>query len=359
MEVETDFESPISQQANSLATTPSFTGNQRKRARAADDTDSPSARGKREKARERQRRKRERDRHLLAGHIPQPSSPPAVPAFDVGISPPDGPQSPANPPPIPQPVPPTQNPAPGPEEAARRERVRAAARERQRKHRAVVKARRMAELGMTLVDPNVENQPLGYRLNEHGQYEPIIDEALLAQIQGADPRFPLVSPHATPGQTFATLILMSTQCNPSLKTHLLRTLHMSNEELVQFEPIIAAAWDHWNHQRAMHYAQAADQQEPTPSSSSHENGVGHSEVNQMSYATESNEFRNRFHRPLTAPSPFQPIPPANPGSKPTNDGSIDPSLATPATRETSAVRAENGQGNEVGSVDRGDQSDGE
>lgn len=108
----------------------------------------------------------------------------------------------------------------------------------------------------------------------------------------------------------------------------------------------------------MHYAQAADQQEPTPSTSSHENGVGqHSEVNQMSYGAESNEFRNRFHRPLTAPSPFQPIPPANPGSRPSNEGSIDPSLATPATRETSAVRAENAQGNEA--VDAADQSDGE
>lgn len=256
MEGETDFESPISQQPNSLTATPSYSGAQRKRARAADDTESPSARGKREKARERQRRKRERDRHLLAGHIPQPSSPSAVPTFDVGISPADGPQSPANPPPIPQPPPPQpQQPAQGPEDAARRERVRAAARERQRKHRAVVKARRMAELGMSLVDPNVENQPLGYRLNEDGQYEPIIDEALLAQIQGADPRYPLVSPHATPGQTFATLILMSTNCNPSLKTHLLRTLHMTNEELLQFEPIIAAAWDHWNHQVCSGYSQ--------------------------------------------------------------------------------------------------------
>jgi len=37
-----------------------------------------------------------------------------------------------------------------PEEIAKRERVRASARERQRKHRAGVKAKRMAELGMAI-----------------------------------------------------------------------------------------------------------------------------------------------------------------------------------------------------------------
>jgi hypothetical protein len=53
---------------------------------------------------------------------------------------------------------------------------------------------------------------------------------------------------ATPGQTFAHLLMTSATLNHNMKHHLLRTMQMTNEELNSFEPIIAAAWDHWNHQ---------------------------------------------------------------------------------------------------------------
>lgn len=63
-----------------------------------------------------------------------------------------------------------------------------------------------------------------------------------------EPPFPAPQPHTTPGQTFASMLLLSFSCAPLLKQHLLRTLHMSDEELISFEPIIAAAWDHWDNE---------------------------------------------------------------------------------------------------------------
>ena len=49
------------------------------------------------------------------------------------------------------------------------------------------------------------------------------------------------------GQTFASTLLLSFSCAPLLKQHLLRTLHMSNEELASLEPVLAHAYDHWDH----------------------------------------------------------------------------------------------------------------
>lgn len=98
----------------------------------------------REKARERQRRKRERDRAMVnemmadamsSDAIAQPNS---GDSFDVASS-----RRKA----VGKKVDLTQLP---PEEAAKRARFRLAARERQRKHRAGVKAKRMAELGMAI-----------------------------------------------------------------------------------------------------------------------------------------------------------------------------------------------------------------
>jgi hypothetical protein len=50
------------------------------------------------------------------------------------------------------------------------------------------------------------------------------------------------------GQTFASTLLLSFSCAPLLKQHILRTLSMTNEELASLEPIIAQAWDQWDHQ---------------------------------------------------------------------------------------------------------------
>jgi hypothetical protein len=60
-----------------------------------------------------------------------------------------------------------------------------------------------------------------------------------------DPAFP---PGHNGGQTFASTLLLSFSCAPLLKQHILRTLSMTNEELASLEPIIAQAWDQWDHQ---------------------------------------------------------------------------------------------------------------
>jgi hypothetical protein len=140
-----------------------------------------------------------------------------------------------------------------PAEITRRDKVRAAARERQRKHRLMVKQRRMRELGLDMgneIIPGMEE--VHYRATPDGQYHQVLPPELQQQL--VPPHAPL--PHEPPfpqgaplgGQTFASTLLLSFSCAPLLKQHLLRTLGMSNEELASLEPIIAEAWDRWDHQ---------------------------------------------------------------------------------------------------------------
>lgn len=184
---------------------------------------------KREKARERQRRKRERDRRRDSdaqvaaaqsavangqgmAHYAESSGSISFGATDLS-----------------------------PQEIARRERVRAAARDRQRKHRALVKQKKMAELGIAMGNETMPTEELHYTLGPDGQYQPIM--AHPNEI-GHEPPFP--QGH-TGGQTFASTLLLSFSCAPLLKQHLLRTLHMTNEELASLEPVLSAAWDQWDH----------------------------------------------------------------------------------------------------------------
>jgi hypothetical protein len=210
---------------------PNSTPASRKRVR---ENETPSQRQKREKAAERQRRKRERDRQAglstasVQPTIEQQTSISTAPSPDIGqdIS---------------------------PEEAHRRDRVRAAARERQRKHRALVKQRKLRELGLDPMGnellPGMEDAQ--YRVNPENQY-PVMPHELqhppppLPPHGMPEPPFPQGQIHG--GQTFASTLLLSFSCAPLLKQHLLRTLSMTNEELASLEPIIAQAWDHWDQQ---------------------------------------------------------------------------------------------------------------
>ena len=136
-----------------------------------------------------------------------------------------------------------------PEEKVRRDRVRAAARERQRKHRQLVKQRRMRDLGLDMGNkmmPGMEE--VHYRATPDGQYHSVIPPDL-QQLPPPHPQLEAPFPHGAPmgGQTFASTLLLSFSCAPLLKQHLLRTLNMSNEELASLEPIIADAWDRWDH----------------------------------------------------------------------------------------------------------------
>ncbi|KAF9045742.1 hypothetical protein BDZ89DRAFT_1058705 [Hymenopellis radicata] len=77
-------------------------------------------------------------------------------------------------------------------------------------------------------------------------------------------------------------------CSPMLKTHLLRTLNMTNDELTSFEPIIAEAWERWNIARQGGFPPTLE----TTMEGLFQQGGGE-------------DFRARFHRPLVAPTPFQ------------------------------------------------------
>ena len=195
---------------------------QRKRSRPSESPSDPNkAQDRRDKARERQRRKRERDRQRES-----------MGSMGHGLTP-DG-----------------QNGTPfesspqdlSPDEMARRDRVRMGARERQRKHRALIKQRKMAELGMTMGTDGLESQEdLHYTLVPNGMYQAVMQRSTE---MGTETPFP--QGH-TGGQTFASTLLLSFSCSPLLKQHLLRTLRMTNEELASLEPVLSAAWDQWDH----------------------------------------------------------------------------------------------------------------
>lgn len=129
--------------------------------------------------------------------------------------------------------------------------MRASARERQRKHRALVKQKKLRELGIDMgndVTHNVEE------MQYHGQYQAVMAHEI------PPPHMHPGHPHPHPGnepvfhqqplggQTFASTLLLSFSCAPLLKQHLLRNLNMTNEELASLEPIIAHAWDQWDQQ---------------------------------------------------------------------------------------------------------------
>ncbi|KAH9848833.1 hypothetical protein C2E23DRAFT_888676 [Lenzites betulinus] len=286
--------------AQSIPATPSSS---RKRSR---ENETPSQRHKREKAAERQRRKRERDRqagiqNILA--ISQQAQQMVPQQVEV-------------PPPPPQPsLPEYKGEDLSPEEMAKRDRVRAAARERQRKHRALVKARKLRELGLDMgneIMPGMEE--VQYRMDAEGQYQPVMPHEMPPHPHAPphpihEPPFPQGQPLG--GQTFASTLLLSFSCAPLLKQHLLRTLNMTNQELASLEPIIAQAWDHWDQQRSRRpqYAHASKGPDGSvlgdpnsPYGGMGEHVSGHPYVHDPAQA---DDFRARFHRPLVAPSPFR------------------------------------------------------
>lgn len=200
------------------------------------ENETESQRHKREKAAERQRRKRERDRRAGLEHI--------LSALESeGLIAPD----PVPPPPVPERR--KQDEELTAEEVARREKVRAAARERQRKHRAAVKARKMRELGIDMGNDFVQGvEEVQFRVDEHGVYQQVLPHEIPHHLHPAMHEPPFPQGQVNGGQTFASTLLLSFSCSPLLKAHLLRTLNMSNEELASLEPIIAQAWDHWDQQ---------------------------------------------------------------------------------------------------------------
>jgi hypothetical protein len=222
----------------------------RKRTR---ENETPSQRLKREKAAERQRRKRERDRNAAnMGILSYPGPPPDQQQSQHQQQPPQAVQAIQH-----QVGSASQGPSSGfsgqeltPEELARRERVRAAARERQRKHRQLVKQRKMRELGLDMGNdmmPGMED----YRVPPpDGHFHQVLPPELQPHPppMGHDQPPPFPQGQLNGGRLFASTLLLSFSCDPLLKQHLMRTLHMTHEELASLEPVIADAWEHWDHQ---------------------------------------------------------------------------------------------------------------
>jgi hypothetical protein len=202
------------------------------------ENETPSQRHKREKAAERQRRKRERDRNnnSSAGTGRTGSN-----GAGIMFSQPSNQQHMSQAPP-----PDSVEPDLSPEEKAKQDRVRSAARERQRKHRALVKERKMRELGLDMGNEIPEVQ---YRV---GQYQQVSEHELQHNPHGVlvhhEPPFLPGQEHEPLGQHFASTLLLSITYTPTLRHNLLANLQMTNEELASFQPIIAEAWDHWDHQ---------------------------------------------------------------------------------------------------------------
>ena len=223
---------------------PSPASASRKRER---ENETPSQRHKREKAAERQRRKRERDRNNGNNTPLTPAAAAAAPGVLFSIPPNEH-----------------QQESPGyaqgnrqgedsllsPEELARRDKVRKAARERQRKHRALVKDRRMRELGLDMGNEISEIPYHGGHVQDSHHYS----QAVMGHHElGHHPQHVGEGqPQVQGGEMFASTLLLSFSCAPLLKQHLLSTLSMTSEELTSFEPIIAEAWEHWDRQVGFH-----------------------------------------------------------------------------------------------------------
>ncbi|KAH9950316.1 hypothetical protein B0H21DRAFT_785631 [Amylocystis lapponica] len=333
----------------------------RKRSR---ENETPSQRHKREKAAERQRRKRERDRqgqplpgsqglsNILALSSVQAGMPPIEPQL-----------------PDPASISDYKGDDLSVEELAKRDRVRAAARERQRKHRALVKARKLRELGLDMgneIIPGLDE--VQYRINADGQYQAVMPHEMPHPSQHAHPMHepPFPQGQALGGQTFASTLLLSFSCAPLLKQHLLRTLSMTNEELASLEPIIAQAWDHWDQQRRMHFAHHPANAHKAPDGSDpngnpypmNEHAVNAQYVHDPSQAP-PNDFRARFHRPLVAPSPFRSAmeQQASVASAPSSSASLSASVSAPVPSSdsleahlSSAIGGEQRQGMMTGAV---------
>ncbi|KAF8498356.1 hypothetical protein JB92DRAFT_2984770 [Gautieria morchelliformis] len=136
-------------------------------------------------------------------------------------------------------------------EARRKQRIREAARERQRKHRAAVKARKIIAVVDTGV--TVEQTAVGFTINERGQYEAVLADSRDSNLQQREVPPPFQA-HTSPGQMFASTLLYGLSYTPQIKQQLLRILRSTNEDLAAFEPLMAAGFDHWDSGRVMHYA---------------------------------------------------------------------------------------------------------
>jgi hypothetical protein len=173
----------------------------------------PDLEHKRLKARERQRRKRARDRAGITTNRVNGSD-------DMG----------------------TQNS----EDDERKDKIRKAARERQRKHRAIVKAKKLSVLGGPLppgLEAYADDPNLGYPQDPG----PSVHSDDTGDPQSGSPYAHQTQPQA-PSHIFANTLLLALSCAPVLKTTLLRAFSLTGEDIPSLQHTLAAAFDHWNNE---------------------------------------------------------------------------------------------------------------
>ena len=106
----------------------------------------------------------------------------------------------------------------------------------------------MRELGLDMTSemlPGIEE--VQFRVNGQNEYQVLPHEMGHPHpMNPQDPSFP--QPPLTGGQSFASTLLLSFSCTPLLKQQLLRTLSITSEDLASLEPIMADAFDQWDHQ---------------------------------------------------------------------------------------------------------------
>ncbi|KAG8903682.1 hypothetical protein FRB99_002873 [Tulasnella sp. 403] len=264
------------------------------------------------------------------------------------------------------------------EEEVKREKIRRAARERQRKHRALMKAKRMSQMeeiqhippvGYAQAHPQHAHHPAGHgpphphllMAQEQIMYsEHVAPGATHTQIQAQPPLaeppavepapnvippnppppplppvppMPMQPPSGPPpgtshGQIFANTLMLALSCAPMLKAHAMRTLHMTDGDLQALEQVIAGAWDQWDHMRRFPAQIPPPPNVPLnvvhPPHHPHDGkAVQYADPGPPPAAVPSatstpvEYFRERFARSLAQPSPYQQPPPARIAAKET------------------------------------------
>ena len=237
-------------------------------------------------------------------------------------------------------------PRPMTEDEQKRDKIRKGARERQRKHRALLKAKRMSQMedlhrlppvGYAQAHPQHAHHPAGHgpphahllMTADQILYSDHLAAAMQAEAsvrEGGEGEGHILQPHPTtmpgplpqgtgltPGQTFGQNMMLALSCAPMLKTHLLSTLTIAEEELPAIESVMAGAFDQWNH--LVSELTSSSSHNPNPFASQRRFAPMHPPPHQgtPTHTSEADQPQPQMYNepPSSAPGPSTPQAPAN------------------------------------------------
>lgn len=136
------------------------------------------------------------------------------------------------------------------DEAARRERTKIAARDRQRKHRLLMKARKIHELGQDMGNP----VPLDEYPPHHGTFHLGSGGPSQSNRQHTGPINSVYTDDSdgtkSKGQIFAEGLLNEFGCvcsrGEAIKQHIFDVCDLTTDDLSSLTPVIANAWEAWD-----------------------------------------------------------------------------------------------------------------